>query len=154
MNAKAEVFQNYLKEKNLQAFQVQEIEGDQQGTVVFRSHVLVEGQQLPTIVLLDNSVFVMIRVQVSPGARTAENELALLRLANEQNLTFKPFKLYIDGEGSLILDACIIKTGDNFDSLGDEIYGMFDILINFLNEKYRSLMKGIWGEEEAAKKKE
>lgn len=150
MNAKAEAFKNYLDEKNLQAFQIQEVEGDQQGTAVFRSHILVEGQQLPTIVLLDNSVFAMIRVQVSPGARTKENELTLLRLLNEQNLTYKPFKLYLDGEGSLILDACIIKTGENFDDLGDEIYGMFDILINFLNDKYRPLMKGIWGEEEAS----
>ncbi|MBE6073764.1 hypothetical protein [Selenomonas ruminantium] len=146
MNKKAEAFKKYLAEdENKQAaFQMEEVKEDAQHTVVFRSHVLIEGQQLPTLVLLDDSVFSMIRVQVSPQARTEENELAVLRLANEQNLKYKPFKLYFDAAGSLILDVCLLTPGDDFAGLGDEIYGMFDVLINFLNEAYRPLMKEIW----------
>ncbi len=147
MNIKAEVFSKYLEEKKIEAFQVEEIADDAQHTVVYRSHVVVEGQQLPTLVLLDDSVFSMIRVQISPQARTEENELAVLRLVSEQNMKFKPFKLYFDQSGALILDICLLTPGTeekDFAQLGDEIYGMFDVLIKFLEENYRGWMKEIW----------
>lgn len=147
MNIKAEAFSKYLEEKKIEAFQVEEIADDAQHTVVYRSHVVVEGQQLPTLVLLDDSVFSMIRVQISPNARTEENELAVLRLASEQNMKFKPFKLYFDQSGALILDICLLTPGNeekDFERLGDEIYGMFDVLIKFLEENYRGWMKEIW----------
>ena len=48
MNIKAKVFSDYLKEKEIKAFQVEELPEDDQGTVIFRSHIVVEGQQLPT----------------------------------------------------------------------------------------------------------
>ncbi len=147
MNVKAEVFSKYLEEKKIEAFQVEEIADDAQHTVVYRSHVVVEGQQLPTLVLLDDSVFSMIRVQIAPKARTDENELAVLRLVSEQNMKFKPFKLYFDQSGALILDICLLTPGaeeKDFPALGDEIYGMFDVLIKFLEENYRGWMKEIW----------
>ncbi|WP_033170403.1 hypothetical protein [Selenomonas sp. ND2010] len=146
MNKKAEAFQNYLDadENKKTAFQREEVKEDTQKTVVFRSHIVVEGQQLPTLVILDDSVFSMIRIQVSPQAKTEENELKVLKMANEFNLKYKPFKLYFDAAGSLILDVCLLTPGEDFSELGDEIYGMFDVLINFLNESYRPIMKEIW----------
>lgn len=147
MNIKAEVFSKYLEEKKIDAFQVEEVADDAQHTVVYRSHIVVEGQQLPTLVLLDDSVFSMIRVQISPKARTEENELAVLRMVSEQNMKYKPFKLYFDQAGSLILDVCLLTPGkeeSDFTELGEEVYGMFDVLIKFLEENYRSWMKEIW----------
>ena len=147
MNIKAEVFNKYLEEKEIKAFQVEEIADDAQHTVVYRSHIAVEGQQLPTLVLLDDSVFSMVRVQIAPQALTAENELELQRLASEYNMKFKPFKLYFDQNGALVLDVCLLTPGqkeEDFTQLGDEIYGMFDLLIRFLGENYRGWMKKIW----------
>jgi hypothetical protein len=147
MNVKAEVFKKYLEEKKIEAFQIEEVKDDAQETVVFRSHIVVEGQQLPTLVLLDASVFSMIRVQISPKARTEENELSVLRMISEQNMKYKPFKLYFDQNGALILDVCLLTPGSeekDFPQLGDEVYGMFDVLIKFLEENYRSWMKEIW----------
>ena len=147
MNIKAEVFNKYLEEKGIKAFQVEEIADDAQHTVVYRSHIEVEGQQLPTLVLLDDSVFSMVRVQVAPQALTAENELELQRLASEYNMKFKPFKLYFDQNGALVLDVCLLTPGqkeEDFAQLGDEVYGMFDVLIKFLEENYRGWMKKIW----------
>lgn len=147
MNSKAEVFSKYLEEKKIEAFQVEEVADDAQNTVVYRSHIVVEGQQLPTLVLLDDSVFSMIRVQISPKARTEENELKVLRMASEQNMKYKPFKLYFDQTGALILDVCLLTPGKgekDFSDLGDEVYGMFDVLIRFLEENYRGWMKEIW----------
>ena len=147
MNVKAEAFQKYLDEKKIDAFQSENVPDDAQNTTIFRSHIVVEGQQLPTLVILDDSVFSMIRVQISPKAQTEENELKVLKLANEQNLKFKPFKLYFDPAGSLILDVCLLTPGqaaEDFGDLGDKVYGMLDVLINFLNETYRPIMKEVW----------
>ena len=147
MNIKAEVFNKYLEEKEIKAFQVEEIADDAQHTVVYRSHIEVEGQQLPTLVLLDDSVFSMVRVQVAPQALTEENELELQRMASEYNMKFKPFKLYFDQNGALVLDVCLLTPGqkeEDFAQLGDEVYGMFDVLIKFLEENYRGWMKKIW----------
>jgi hypothetical protein len=147
MNIKAEVFNKYLEEKKIEAFQVEEVADDAQNTVAYRSHIVVEGQQLPTLVLLDDSVFSMIRVQISPQARTEENELKVLRMASEQNMKYKPFKLYFDQTDALILDVCLLTPGKeekDFSDLGDEVYGMFDVLIRFLEENYRGWMKEIW----------
>ena len=147
MNTKAEVFNKYLEEKEIKAFQVEEIADDAQHTVVYRSHIAVEGQQLPTLVLLDDSVFSMVRVQVAPQALTEENELELQRMVSEYNMKFKPFKLYFDQNGALVLDVCLLTPGqkeEDFAQLGDEVYGMFDVLIKFLEENYRGWMKKIW----------
>lgn len=145
MNKKAEAFKAYLDERKIEGvFLVDEVPDDEQHTVVFRSHVAVEGQQLPALVILDDSVFSMMRIQISPQSRTEENELAVLKLANEQNMKYKPFKLYFDQAGSLILDICLLTAGDDYSRLGADIYGMFDVVINYLNENYRPLMKEIW----------
>ena len=147
MNIKAEVFNKYLEEKEIKAFQVEEIADDAQHMVVYRSHIEVEGQQLPTLVLLDDSVFSMVRVQVAPQALTEENELELQRMVSEYNMKFKPFKLYFDQNGALVLDVCLLtprQKEEEFAQLGDEVYGMFDVLIKFLEENYRGWMKKIW----------
>ena len=73
--------------------------------------------------------------------------LAVLRMVSEQNMKYKPFKLYFDQTGSLILDVCLLTPGkeeSDFPELGEEVYGMFDVLIKFLEENYRSWMKEIW----------
>ena len=147
MATKARAFQDFLDAKEIKAFVSETIENDPEQTTVFRSHVEVDGQQLPLLVLLDRSIFSMIRVQVSPKCKTEENELAVLKLANDLNLKYKPFKLYFDPAGSLILDVCLLTPGqaaEDFGDLGDKVYGMLDVLINFLNENYRPIMKEVW----------
>ncbi|MBR2214845.1 MAG: YbjN domain-containing protein [Selenomonadaceae bacterium] len=142
MNKKAEAFAKYLEEKDTKAFAVEEIPEDPQHTVLFRSHLLIEGQQLPLLVLLDDSAFAVLRVQVSPKALTEENTVALHQLVNEENMKYKPFKLYFDKAGDLILDSCLLAVEDEVP--GDQIYNMFDVIIRYLNESYRAIMKAIW----------
>ena len=73
MNKNAEAFKAYLDEKDIKVFEIEELEGDEQKTAVFRSHVTTEGQQLPTVVILDESIFALIRVQISPKALMEKN---------------------------------------------------------------------------------
>lgn len=142
MNKNAEAFKNYLDEKKIEVFTVDETPDDEQSTVVFRSHIIIAGQQLPTIVITDNSIFTVIRVQIAPQVLTSENKSALLEFINGENLKYKPFKLYFNGNGTLLLDLCLANTDEQL--RGDTVYLMFDVLINYLNENYQEIMRSVW----------
>ena len=141
MNSKAEKFLAYLDEKKINAFTHEEVEGDQFSAEVFRSTIDIGGNRLPTIVILDNSVYGMIRVLVAPNAVHDGNENALLKLVNDYNKKFKVFKYYVDDQGSLVLDLCVLGV----EADGNMIYAMFDVIINHLNDSYKDIMKAIWG---------
>ncbi len=140
MNKKAEKFKNYLAEKEIKVFEIDELD-DQQQTVVFRSSITTEGQQLPTIVVLDESIFAMVRVQISTKALTDSNQLDLLKLINEESASYKPFKVYLNDAGDLILDVCLIVDEE---LKGDTIYTMFSFIIDYLDKNYRKFMKCVW----------
>ena len=46
-----------------------------------------------------------------------------------------------------MLESCLLFTDEEVKS--DEIYLMFQVIINYLNENYRGIMKMIWGGAEA-----
>lgn len=142
MNKKAELFQDYLKEKQITAFTVDEIKDDALNTVVFRSHIDVGGNQLPTLVILDSSIYCMIRLLVVPKALRDDNKDAVLELMNGYNKKYKSFKYYADDEGNLVMDTCVLFKDGEAD--GDMIYTMFNVIINHLNESYKDTMKAIW----------
>ena len=142
MIKKAEDFKRYLENSKLTAFQMEEISNDANGTVVFRTHVTIKGQQLPSALILDNSIFAMIRVQISPQALTTENEVALAKILNAENAKYKPFKLFLNENGDLMLDVCMINKADEIDP--QAIFAMYNIVINYLETSYRNIMKAIW----------
>ena len=57
MATKARAFQDFLDAKEIKAFVSETIENDPEETTVFRSHVEVDGQQLPLLVLLDVDIW-------------------------------------------------------------------------------------------------
>lgn len=142
MNKRAEAFKAYLEEKEIQAFQIDEVKDDQLNTVVFRSAIDINGTQIPTIVILDDSIYGMIRLLIAPKALKDDNEVELLKLLNDYNKKFKSFKYYLDDEGSIILDTCLLFREDGTD--GDMIYAMFDVIINHLGDEYKEIMKTVW----------
>lgn len=142
MNKKAEAFKNYLDERKITCFTVDEIKDDALNSVVFRSNIEINGQQLPTIVVLDSSIYGMVRVLVAPRVLNGANEAALLKELNRLNKSYKSFKYYFDDSGSLVLDCCILFKAGEAD--GDLIYTMFDVIIRHLNDEYKKLMQLIW----------
>ena len=142
MNKKAEQFKAFLEKNKITAFQMEEVQSNLQNTVVFRSFIAVEGQQLRTMLVTDDSVFSVIRVLVVPKALRDKDALNLLKMVNEQNIRYKPFKLFFDEEGGLVLDSCLLVTNDQFD--GNDVYRMYNAIISYLNENYREIMKTVW----------
>ena len=143
MNKNAEAFKKYLDEKKIEVFEVEETPDDAQETTVFRSHIIVAGQQLPTIVVTDKSIFTVIRVQIAPQVLTEKNKTALLDFVNAENLKYKPFKLYFNASGALLLDLCLTNAADA-ELSGDTVYLLFDVIINYLNDNYQAIMKAVW----------
>lgn len=144
MNAKAEQFKAYLDEKGIKVFDIEELEDDPQHTVAFRSRLTIEGQSLPTVVIIDDSIFVLVRTQIQARALTEQNKTALFEAANVENGRFKPFKIYTNNAGDLLLDVCLTFMNE---LSGDEIYTIFDSMIGYLDGSeggYRRLMQAVW----------
>ena len=85
MNNRAEAFKKFLEEKNINSFQVNEFENNEFNTVVFRSNLDIKGQKLPVLVILDDSIYGMIRVFVAAKALNKDNETELRIGINELN---------------------------------------------------------------------
>lgn len=142
MNKKAQIFQEYLEEKKITCFEVQEVENDALNTVVFRSAIDVEGQQLPTLVILDSSIYAMIRVRVANAALKEENKTALVEAINKINSQYKIFKYYFADDGALILDSYVLSRQEKLDC--DMVYTVLDIIVKHLTAEYKNIMKLIW----------
>ena len=142
MNKKAQLFQEYLQEKNINCFQVQEVPEDALNTVVFRSSIEVEGQQLPTLVITDSSIYTMIRVRVANQALKEGNEEALIKAINKINAQYKIFKYYFAEDGALILDSYLLEKPEELD--GDMVYTVLDIIVKHMLAEYKNITKLIW----------
>lgn len=142
MNKKAQIFQEYLQEKNITCFQVQEVPNDELNTVIFRSSIEVEGQQLPTLVITDSSIYTMIRVRVANAALKEGNETELLKAIGKLNSHYKIFKYYFAEDGALILDSYLLEKPEELD--GDMVYTVLDIIVKHLLAEYKNIMKAIW----------
>lgn len=143
MAVKAEKFDKFLEEKEIKCFQKEEI-NDELGTVVYRSFMEVEGQNLPIIVITDNSIYTMVRVQIAAKVVKNHNPEKVLEYVNELNRQYKVFKYFVTEDGDLCLDSCLPSSGENFD--GELVYTIIDVLLKHLVEHYPVLMGKIWSE--------
>ncbi|MDR3349737.1 MAG: hypothetical protein LBO03_09140 [Acidaminococcales bacterium] len=141
MNAKAEKFVEMTKENNITCFTVTELP-DELETVVFRSTMEIDGQQLPVAVLIDKSIFVVVRtviLQKLPDKAGVQDSVE--KYAAAANGNFKVFKYYLK-ENNFILDMCLPATDSSFDP--DMVRALLDLAIKHLQEKYRELMRIVW----------
>lgn len=142
MNKKAELFQQYLQRKKISSFTVEEIPDDSLNTVVFRSHIDISGSRIPTLVILDSSIYCMIRLLIAPQVLNSGNKEALSDLMNGYNKKYKSFKYYADDNGNIVMDTCILFPDGVAD--GDMIYTMFNVIIHHLQGAYRDIMRAVW----------
>jgi hypothetical protein len=142
MNAKAEKFDKMLKDNKITCFTTSELP-DELGTAVFRSVMEIEGQQLPVAVLIDKSIFTVVRtvvLQKLPDKASTKKNVE--KYAAAANGDYKVFKYYVK-EDNLILDMCLPASDSSFDP--DVVRALLDVAIKHLQEKYKELMKIVWG---------
>ena len=95
MNPKALLFDKFLKEEEITSFERKDFD-DEDGTVVYRSYIKSPLWDMPLFVILDNSIYSVIRLVLGPEKVTAQNMAALNALINRDNATYKNYKLYIE----------------------------------------------------------
>ncbi len=139
-NVKAIKFQEFLMDNDIKAFSAESLE-DENNTVIFRSRIEVHGQMLPMAVLIDMSVFTMIRTQIVAGV-APEKHSRIAEFLNEQNAKYKIFKYYVREDGIIYLDICLPFVDETFD--GKMIQLMLSILVQHLQECYEELMAKVW----------
>lgn len=142
MNKKAELFKAYLEENKITCFTMQEI-NDERGSVVFRSTISVEGQQLPTIVILDNSFISTVRVFVAANAVREENEKTLLQMINKMNAQQKIMKHYFAEDGSLVIDYTQTSKAEELDAQL-MMFVILEVIVKHLEAQYKGIMKQVW----------
>ena len=141
MNLKATKFTNFINERNINVFQMQEIDGDMH-PVVYRSAMEVGGQNLPTMLVIDDSIYVMLQVRVGAGLVKESNKAAVMEHMNSLNENYKVFKYYANENGDIVIESCIPTTDEEF--MPELVHAVIDVLLKHLNEEYPKLMKTVW----------
>ena len=141
MNLKATKFTNFINDRNINVFQMQEIDGDMH-PVVYRSAMEVGGQNLPTMLVIDDSIYVMLQVRVGAGLVKESNKAAVMEHMNSLNENFKVFKYYANENGDIVIESCIPTTDEEF--MPELVHAVIDVVLKHLNEEYPKLMKTVW----------
>ena len=141
MNLKATKFTNFINERNINVFQMQEIDGDMHPEV-YRSAMEVGGQNLPTMLVIDDSIYVMLQVRVGAGLVKESNKAAVMEHMNSLNENYKVFKYYANENGDIVIESCIPTTDEEF--MPELVHAVIDVVLKHLNEEYPKLMKTVW----------
>ena len=141
MNLKAQKFSNFINERNINVFQIQDLEGDMH-PVVYRSAMEVGGQNLPTMLVIDDSIYVMLQVRVGAGLVKDSNRAAVMAHMNSLNENYKVFKYYANENGDIVIESCIHTTDEEF--MPELVHAVIDVVLKHLNEEYPKLMKTVW----------
>ena len=141
MNLKATKFTNFINERNINVFQMQEIDGDMH-PVVYRSAMEVGGQNLPTMLVIDDSIYVMLQVRVGAGLVKESNKAEVMEHMNSLNENYKVFKYYANENGDIVIESCIPTTDEEF--MPELVHAVIDVVLKHLNEEYPKLMKTVW----------
>ena len=139
-NIRAIEFNEFLIDKGITVFSTESME-DEANTVFFRSRIEAAGQLLPVVVIIDASIFTIIRVQLA-GDIPEEKRERLTMYLNGLNLYYKTFKYYMSPEGRICLDMCIPAKEEAFDA--ELVYGMLSTLVQHLQEHIGELMEAVW----------
>ena len=90
-NEKSAVFEKFLISEDITCFDKRNIE-DEEDTVVYRSYMQTDMGDMPIFVLLDATIYSVIRVVVGANVVTSENYQAITDFINRENSIYKNFK--------------------------------------------------------------
>ena len=138
MNSEASKFATYLKENNVDSFKFEELH-DEHDSVIFRTSVILYGQSIPLGVIIDDTIYAMIRVNIAVHAITDDNYYEIFNLIMRLNNKSKLFKYYLTPDLSLILDVCIPYEKDNISS--QLLYSLVAVTVKEIENNYGEFIK-------------
>ena len=111
---KAEKFDKYMQEREVSGFN-KEVYDDQFRTVVYFSGLQTAGQQQFVQVVLNDSIYGMIKVLIGHKVVNTENQAKVLEYVNQLNNRFGAFKYIVTPDGNLELDCSLVANDETFD---------------------------------------
>ena len=147
MNKKAEKFDQFLEAGNITNWFVKEEHQDDANSVVYRCHFDVAAQQLPLFVVLDDTVFNLMRLIVTTGAVPEDKREAVVEYLNELNGQFKIFKYYLGAQDHVVYMDISVPSAE--DSFNPELLVrlLAEVLEPHLEEFYPNILKKVLGTE-------
>lgn len=139
-NEKALKLQEFIIDNNINVFSTETVDDDY-STVIFRSRIEVRGQILPMAILVDTSIFTVIRTQIITGI-PAERRAALTEYLNNINGQYKIFKYYLREDGTIYLDVCLPFVVETFDPKMVQL--MLTVVVQHLEKVYPDIMAQVW----------
>lgn len=137
MNPKALSFDKFLKEEEIAAFERKDF-ADEDGTVVYRSYIKSPLWDMPLFVILDTSIYSVIRLVVGPEKVNDQNLQAVNAFINRENATYKNYKLYVDEQdNSLYLDCVYMSADDAFEPA--LMYALMTSIVDYIPESISHL---------------
>lgn len=143
INAKTLKLKEFLEANKIECFQIEE-RNDKNETAVFRSSMQIKGQVLPFAILVDDSVYTLLQVQLVAGAVKGETFANLAPYLNELNNNYRVFKFVTTADGDLLLNACVPAQNDGFDPV--LLNAIIGETVKFLEAEYASIMAKVWNE--------
>ena len=141
MENKIEKMTQFLADNKIECFDIQKLE-DEHHTTIFRSRMEVKGQLLPMALLMDDSVYVMLQVQIDPQVIDEEKLKSLDGAINNMNTNVRPYKFTVSERGDLMLNACITAENNTFNpALTNAIMAE---AVKFLEAQYGNIMEAVW----------
>ncbi|MBQ7021703.1 MAG: hypothetical protein IJN33_05300 [Phascolarctobacterium sp.] len=141
---KIEKMQEFLTENKIECFEVQTLE-DERHTSIFRSRMEVKGQILPMAILMDDSVYVLIQVQIAPQVITGEKLATMAEVINNMNNNVRLFKFTVSEKGDFMLNACMTAENNTFNPV--LLNALLTETLHFLEAQYSNIMEVIWKKE-------
>lgn len=137
-NQKAAKFEKYCEENNMTCF-VREDLFDENGSVLFRSAIQADDYAVSFAVIVDESIFTIIRVQMAENFIRPENREAVMDYINLMNRSYKIFKYVVVEDGTVFLDSCIPSTDEFFDM--KLVHVILDTIVSHVMEEYKNLLR-------------
>lgn len=92
--------------------------------------------------LMDDSVYVMLQVQIAPQVIDEAKLKELAGAINNMNNNVRPFKFTVSEKGDLMLNACITAENNTFNpALTNAIMAE---AVKFLEAQYGNIMEAVW----------
>ena len=142
MNSKAQMFQDYLQKNEKNMFFRRDLENEFH-TSVFSSNFGIEKDSLPMAIVLDDTTYSMIQVQILADALKFNNDKYILRILNKWNCNLKLFKYVLDDEGNVVLTSCLLNKVNEAD--GDKIFAVLDVMLQYITDDYKNIMQVLQG---------
>ena len=139
-----EKMQEFLTENKIECFEVQTLE-DERHTSIFRSRMEIKGQILPMAILMDDSVYVLIQVQIAPQVITGEKLATMAEVINNMNNNVRLFKFTVSEKGDFMLNACMTAENNTFNPV--LLNALLTETLHFLEAQYSNIMEVIWKKE-------